>query len=67
MPATCRSPIFHWDLVIGPWDLIGIWGTGHWSFFLSQSAYIAAERTHQNQLTLYRKVNIHIETRIKPP
>jgi hypothetical protein len=26
----CRA--FVWDLVIGIWDLIGIWLLGHWSF-----------------------------------
>jgi hypothetical protein len=26
------EPAFVWDLVIGAWDLIGIWSLGHWDF-----------------------------------
>jgi hypothetical protein len=31
--SACRIPL--WDLVIGIWDLIGIWILGHWGLVVS--------------------------------
>jgi hypothetical protein len=39
-----RSPIFLWDLVIGAWDLIGIWLLGHWSLVIGHWSLVIFRR-----------------------
>jgi hypothetical protein len=43
MEETFGQPIAVWDLVIGFWDLIGIWLLGHWDFFPQGPIFVASE------------------------
>jgi hypothetical protein len=34
---SATAPPLHWSLEIGSWDLIGIWGLGHWGFSVDRA------------------------------